>query len=203
MILTPKNWSDFQHYKDRSPAWIKLHRGLLDDFDFHCLPVASRALAPILWLLASEYKGGEITASIEEMAFRFRMSVTDLKEAIKPLIDKGFFIASGPLAERTQDAIPEKEREIEEEKRKNADASATALELPSPEVDYFRRVKEICGASAGGLAKKLLDAKDGNIALARAAAEQASTKHDPREYLGGVIRNRGSPEDERIARRSF
>lgn len=67
---------------------------------------------------------------------------------------------------------------------------------PTAEVDYFRRAKEVCGPTAGGLAKKLLAAKDGNIALARAAIEQASTKQEPREYLGAIIRNRDGPTAE-------
>lgn len=59
MKLVPKNWTSFQHYKDRAPPWIRLHRGLLDDYEFQCLPVASRALAPMLWLLASAETSGE------------------------------------------------------------------------------------------------------------------------------------------------
>jgi hypothetical protein len=117
LSITPKNWSDFQHYKDRSPAWIKLHRGLLDNFDFHRLPVASRALAPMLWLLASEYEGGHITASIEELAFRFRVSPAELRSALKPLIDSGFFLDSELLAGCKHDAILEKEGEKRREER--------------------------------------------------------------------------------------
>jgi hypothetical protein len=102
MTITPKDWGTFQHYKTRSPPWIKLHRRLLDNFDFARLPVASRALAPMLWILASEYEGGRITATLEEMAFRFRTSVDELSSALTPLIDRGFFIASGSLAVRKQ-----------------------------------------------------------------------------------------------------
>jgi hypothetical protein len=109
--LTPKNWNSFQHYRDRSPIWIKLHRALLDDFEFHCLPVASRALAPMLWLLAAEYEGGTITASLPAMAFRLRMSVDDLRAALTPLIDSGFIIGSEPLAASERASIPEKERD--------------------------------------------------------------------------------------------
>lgn len=116
-MLTPKNWASFQHYSDRKPAWIKLHRGLLDDFAFSRLPVASRALAPLLWLIASEYERGEITASQEELAYRLRMPVKDLAGALSPLVDAGFFLASEALAECEQSACLEKERE--EEKRKN------------------------------------------------------------------------------------
>ncbi|MBR1122124.1 hypothetical protein JQ628_11415 [Bradyrhizobium lablabi] len=117
MSITPKNWGEFQHYKDRSPAWIKLHRGLLDNFDYHRLPVASRALAPMLWLLASEYEDGVITASMEEMAFRFRVSPAELRSAIKPLIDSGFFLDSEALADCKRDASLEKEGEKRREER--------------------------------------------------------------------------------------
>lgn len=48
-----KNWDNFQHYKDRTPPWIKLYNHLLDDFDFSCLPDASKAHLLSIWLLAS------------------------------------------------------------------------------------------------------------------------------------------------------
>jgi hypothetical protein len=56
------------------------------------------------------------------------------------------------------------------------------------ERQYFARGKEICGNSAGGLLARLLKAKGGDIALARAAAEMAATKQDPREYLSKLAR---------------
>lgn len=115
-----KNWHSFQHYKDRSPPWIRLYKGLLDDYDFHCLPDASRALAPMLWLLASDNKdpnSGLIDGPDERIAFRLRMSVSDFRKAIKPLIDNGFIDsvhdASGALAERQQHATPETEAETD------------------------------------------------------------------------------------------
>jgi hypothetical protein len=120
MRLQPKNWGIFQHYKDRSPPWIKLHRDLLINRDFISLPMASKALAPLLWLLASESKDGIFDASFEELQFRLHITQKDYDDGIKPLIDKGFFfIDSGMLAERKQVAIPETERETEKEERKN------------------------------------------------------------------------------------
>lgn len=117
MSLTPKNWTSFQHYKNRSPAWIKLHRGILDDYDFARLPIASKALAPLLWLLASEYEDGKITCTFEELAFRLRMQPKEFDEAVKPLIDSGFFeCASEVLARRKRSASLEKEKEKEKEK---------------------------------------------------------------------------------------
>ena len=117
MLLQPKNWAVFQHYKDRCPPWIKLHRDLLNDRVFMCLPIASKALAPLLWLLASEAKDGKFDGSLDELVFRLHITSKEYEDGVKPLIDKGFFlIASGVLAESYQVAIPETEEETERER---------------------------------------------------------------------------------------
>ena len=119
MLLQPKNWAVFQHYKDRCPPWIKLHRDLLNDRVFMCLPLASKALAPLLWLLASESKDGIFDGSVDELVFRLHITPKDYEDGIKPLIHKGFFVvASGVLAESYQVAIPETETERETETKK-------------------------------------------------------------------------------------
>ena len=131
MQLKPKNWDVFQHYKDRCPPWIKLHRDLLNNRDYICLPLASKALAPLLWLLASESKDGVFDASTEELVFRLRMTESEVIDGVKPLIDKGFFvIASGVLAERKQVAIPEREGETEKEKETKREKKATVVACP-------------------------------------------------------------------------
>lgn len=115
-----KGWQRFQHYKDRNPPWIRLYKGLLDDYEFHCLPVASRALAPMLWLLASDNpdpSSGAIEGPDERIAFRIRMDPKEFLKAIKPLIEKGFIerlhCASGLIAESGRDATPETETETD------------------------------------------------------------------------------------------
>ena len=125
MKLIPKNWESFQHYKDRSPTWIKLHKHLLDDMAFQRLPVGARALAPMLWLLASESVQGIFNGSTEELAFRLRQNEKEISVALEALIKSGFFIlyqdASNPLADcyTTSDVVaqlgsPEKRREEKE-----------------------------------------------------------------------------------------
>lgn len=115
--LSIRNWAEFQHYKNRCPPWIKLHRGLLDNYDFHRLPDASKALAPFLWLLASETESGLIDHDLEKIAFRLHTTPDKINIALKPLIEKGFIVceqgASNTLAERTQDACLEGETETE------------------------------------------------------------------------------------------
>jgi hypothetical protein len=114
--LRVKNWRVFQHYKDRSPPWIKLQKSLLDDYDFQCLPLASRALAPMLWLLASESNEGDIDADSKKLAFRLRWPEKEVAAGLTPLIKKGFLVrASASLAEPEQLATSETEGETETE----------------------------------------------------------------------------------------
>jgi hypothetical protein len=50
-----KNYERFQHYKGRGrPVWIKLHRVLLDNFEFAQLPDTGKAHLMLVWLLASQ-----------------------------------------------------------------------------------------------------------------------------------------------------
>ena len=116
LCLQVPNWREFQHYKNRRPPWIKLHRTILDDYNFHCLPIASRALAPCLWLIASDDEDGLIQSASKALAFRLRLTETELLDALKPLVDLGFLIdASNVLADRQQVAMPEREKEREGE----------------------------------------------------------------------------------------
>lgn len=132
MLLQPKNWAVFQHYKDRCPPWIKLHRDLLNDRVFMCLPLASKALAPLLWLLASESKDGIFDGSLDELVFRLHITPKDYQDGVKPLIDKGFFVvASGVLAESYQVAIPETERETETKTETKAKKETAIAVCPS------------------------------------------------------------------------
>ncbi len=56
-----------------------------------------------------------------------------------------------------------------------------------PDADLFRRGKEVLGADAGSLIARLKKAKGGSIPQTRAVIEQASTKQNPREYVGRVM----------------
>ena len=129
-MLKVANWAKFQHYGKRRPPWIKLHRSLLDNLDWLRLPVASRALAPMLWLLASESPDASIPLSSEDLAFRLRISLSEVEAGLTPLIAAGFIIelesASTVLAERKQVATLETERETETEAEGETEAEARA-----------------------------------------------------------------------------
>lgn len=166
MALTPKNWKTFQHYSNRTPSWIKLHKRLLDDFAFTRLPIASKALAPLLWLLASEYPNGTITCSDEEIAFRLRWSDADFALGIKPLIAAGFFVVdSAMLADCEQDACLEEEKE---EKREEEDAEADASKTASSDfVEFWKLYPERDGSNPAEPAERAFKAAvSGGVAVA-------------------------------------
>lgn len=51
--LSVRNWEKFQGYKRRGPPWIKLHVGLLENYEFYELPERLGLVVILLWLLAS------------------------------------------------------------------------------------------------------------------------------------------------------
>lgn len=114
-FIEVKNFERFQHYKDRKPPWIKLYNDLLDDYEFGCLPDASKWLAVGLWLLASRHDN----RVANDPNWIGRMIHASQPVDIAPLVSAGFVRllpdASKPLAERKQDAMPETEVEREKE----------------------------------------------------------------------------------------
>lgn len=82
----------------------------------------------------------------------------------------------------------QRQGEEKKEKEQKEKRGASAPPIENEEQALFRRGKAVLGDSSGGLIAKLLKAKGGSIPLARAAIEQASTKQNPAEYVGGAIR---------------
>jgi hypothetical protein len=112
--LYVKNWENYQHYKHRSPPWIKLHRDLLNDYNFLCLQDASKLHLMLIWLLASQMEN-RIPADPDFI--RQRIGIKE-KPNLKELIDKGFLVdASNALASCKQVAITETETETETDKK--------------------------------------------------------------------------------------
>lgn len=152
-FIKPKNWADFQHYKDRSPTWIKLHKSILDNYDYQRLPLASKALAPMLWLLASEYDEGKIPLDYDLIAFRLRVDIDDLKNAISPLIHSGFFVcnqdASKPLAE----CLPREEdiKHIKQEEKEKAFVAPKARPSKKAPADFALSVELLNWAFENGV----------------------------------------------------
>lgn len=124
-----KNFDRLQHYKDRSPPWIKLYNGLLDDYAFAHLPDACKAHLLAIGLLASRYSN-KIPLDADWISKRINATET---VDLKTLIESGFIIpdqeCSTLLADSLQVAIPEREGETQLETEKRTTTAVVALDF--------------------------------------------------------------------------
>ena len=120
-----RNWEKFQHYKQRTPPWIKVYRSLLDEPEFYELSGDAAKTLIYLWLIASE-KGGYLPDS-KVLAFRLRMDINTLESYISELKN---YIASTTLAQCEQNACLETETDTEVEKEIEGKARERAKEYP-------------------------------------------------------------------------
>lgn len=92
-MIRIKDWMEYQHYKDRNPPWVKLHKKLMTSFEWHCLHNDSKVLALNLWWLASEHDdatSGLVTDNMQKIAFKARMDEKRVVECIRELERHGF-----------------------------------------------------------------------------------------------------------------
>jgi len=120
-----KNWHKFQHFKDRTPPWIKLHRTILERRDIATISDGSFRVLVGLWLLASEDKehAGNLPP-VEDIAFRLRLSKSKVDNALQELSE---FIVNDDIkaiSKRYQSDSPETETEKEKEVEKEVDKSS-------------------------------------------------------------------------------
>jgi hypothetical protein len=95
-----KNFERFQHYKDRSPPWIKLYNELLDDYQFACLQDASKMHLIGIWLLASR---SDNRLPYDSAWVAKRINATT-KVDLAALVSAGFLIVDQELQSPEQDA---------------------------------------------------------------------------------------------------
>ena len=113
-----KNWSQFQHFKDRRPPWIKLYRDILDDIEWHNLDAQASKVLVMCWLIASENDGR--LPDIKTLAFRLRMSEKNTSESIIKLSHWLEHDDINVISQRYQDDSPETETETETKREKKA-----------------------------------------------------------------------------------
>ncbi|MFA6134710.1 MAG: hypothetical protein WC869_11910 [Phycisphaerae bacterium] len=89
---------------------------------------------------------------------------------------------------------PEARSKIENQDAPAPNGAPSVLTFKSPEARFFDRGKEVLGRASGGLLTRLLRHHGDNVPLAVASVEVASTKSDPREYIGAIIARHGDGE---------
>jgi len=140
-----KNWSKFQHFKDRRPPWVKLYRDILDDLEWHELdPLAAKVLV-MLWLIASE-NDGRIPDN-KTLAFRLRLTELKTKEIIIKLSHWLEHDDINAISEGYQCDRPERETERETEteketKREIATIVACPLDVDQQIWDDWKQLRK-------------------------------------------------------------
>jgi hypothetical protein len=128
-----KNWTKFQHFKDRRPPWVKLYRDILDDLEWHELdPLAAKVLV-MLWLIASE-NDGRIPDN-KTLAFRLRLTELKTKEIIIKLSHWLEHDDINAISEQYQSDRPERETETETETKKETKREMATIVACPPDVD--------------------------------------------------------------------
>ena len=97
-----EGWDKFQHYKDRWPAWIKVHTDLHHRDEFLSLQPGARAVLISIWI---EYAASnrQVPFDTRKLSRRFNMRVTSAQ--LDSLIQAGFIhvSASAPLAQSREE----------------------------------------------------------------------------------------------------
>lgn len=140
-----RNWETFQHYKDRNPPWVKLHRELLTSETWVSGNDASRVLAIACMLIAAA-TDNRIPAKPDYIQ---RVAYLSAPPDFEPLIENGFLEvlieqevterASKTLADASKQlevARPETEAEAETEKKKKPAASRRRPQKTSLPEDF-------------------------------------------------------------------
>jgi hypothetical protein len=136
MIWKVRNWDTFQHYKQRDPPWIKLHKRLINEREFHVLSGDDAKALILIWLIASE-RGGVLPIKqnasnalaqyneFDDLAFTLRMKSEDIPQLLQRLNHWLEQDASASIALAKQDASKPLDRgeEKEGEERKETNLS--------------------------------------------------------------------------------
>jgi hypothetical protein len=145
-----KNWSKFQHYKNRNPPWIRLYVEILDDYtadgtenDFHALPDKDKLTLLLIWALASRYNG--VIPSIDPAWLSVKLGIDN--PSTDAIIKAGFLVpvshasadastdasmdASSTLAIQHDDCAPETDAETETETDAEGECREPSTQAPT------------------------------------------------------------------------
>jgi hypothetical protein len=224
------DWFRSWHGAPTDPKWLLIARNAMKRIETHETQITPGMVSAVVWALfdcasQAEQRGNVEGFDIETYSMFSGFSeaavsaiVEELKQ--KSIIVSGCFSAWEKRQPKREDNSTERVRahrnamkrnetqcnaredkeEIREEKKDAAPKGAQVVELVNPEKAFFDQAAQILGGGGRSLAGQLLKAKDRNVALAHSALLTASTKSDPREYIGAIIRGRGGGVEDLRAR---
>lgn len=140
MHINIKNWSKFQHYKDRRPTWIKLLIEIIDQFDsdgepkkFHALPDSAKLTFILLVCLRANYN--KHIPFPDDKWLKERLGIGNLN--LQPLIDAGFICIDTDLVQDDTDLIQNRPKLLSPETETERETYKEEREKYSPNSDEF------------------------------------------------------------------
>lgn len=88
--LQVRNWKLFQHYKFRSPPWIRLYCAHYKDWEFMALSEVERWRIVACWELASEDENMLGLFPDSEESFKHLWHISEPEPVLEPLVATGF-----------------------------------------------------------------------------------------------------------------
>lgn len=210
------DWFRSWHGAPTDPKWLLIARNAMKRTETHVTPGMVSAVVWALLDHASQHeqRGNIEDFDIETYAIFSGFSEVDIGGILQALTEKKL-IVSGCLSawekrqpkrednstERVRahrnamkrnvthgNAREEKIREEKIEPEANASGADAPPDPAIPEREYFERGRQVLGKGAGAMIANLLKSQGRNVALARAALEQASQKQKPLEYVAAICR---------------
>jgi len=138
--IVVRNWERFQHYRDRTPVWIKVYTELLDDPNYLTLTLAERGILQGLWLMTANSRG-IVPRSTSYLSRKLGGKIRD--QQLASLNHAGYitFSASKPLAHCYQPASATRARgeALLRSAQEVASAGTANGAAPAPEEDVPER----------------------------------------------------------------
>lgn len=132
-----KDWSKYQHFKNRTPPWIKLYRDILDDPDWHELSAGASKTLVMLWLVASEDKRGDGNLPcLKKLSFRLRISEGKLTEHLQELKHYLLHDDITMISERYHGDAPEREESRVERETEGEEILKSGQKKPDNAAPY-------------------------------------------------------------------
>lgn len=200
-VISIREWSRFQHYKDRDPPWVKLYRDILTTEAWVLGTDTSRLVQIASILLAARYNNqiplnfgliqkvahidcdeASFMAAIEHLAaFQF-IEIIEVNDPCKQP-------ASAVLATCTTTSKPMLPREEQRREEKNS-VRASPSDPPKLDAALYAEARQIFGQSIGGQINRAIRAKGKPWVVEMIETCRGKDPEAARAYLAAALQER-------------
>lgn len=182
--LRVKNWSQYQHYKDRAPPWIKLHFKLLHSRDWVSASDSDRVLAIASMLIASQDDAGDGSFEADPDYFQ-RVAYLSKRPDFNNLIRLGFLESASKTEQKQANVSTETETETETETTLSGKPDSPPPEKRENQNPEAREILGFLNAKTG----KAFRPVSANLDLITARLKEGYSEQDIRQVIARKCRD--------------